>query len=99
MRSIRCIAEVRLPIHNMVVVTSPMGDQAPPALAAIIIIPAYHKRSCLTFINLRNRVISTMVAVRLSITDERKNAKMAIIHSNCFLLLVFTAFFKTSKPR
>ena len=29
--------ETFLPIHNMVVVTSPIGDQAPPALAAMII--------------------------------------------------------------
>ncbi len=28
------------PIHNMVVVTSPIGDQAPPAFAAIMINPA-----------------------------------------------------------
>ena len=28
------------PIHSMVVVTSPMGDQAPPALAAITTSPA-----------------------------------------------------------
>ena len=28
------------PIQSMIVVTSPIGDQAPPALAAIIIIPA-----------------------------------------------------------
>ncbi|MCY1547006.1 hypothetical protein D9M68_830370 [compost metagenome] len=29
-----------LPIHSMVVVTSPIGDQAPPALAAITTMPA-----------------------------------------------------------
>ena len=28
------------PIHSMVVVTSPIGDQAPPALAAITTSPA-----------------------------------------------------------
>ena len=29
-------------IHNIVVVTSPIGDQAPPALAEITIKPANH---------------------------------------------------------
>jgi hypothetical protein len=38
-----------LPIHNIVVVMSPIGDQAPPALAAIIIKPAYHNFKDLTF--------------------------------------------------
>ena len=33
-----------LPIHNIVVVTSPMGDHAPPALAVTMIIPANHNR-------------------------------------------------------
>ena len=33
-----------LPIQSIVVVTSPIGDQAPPALAATIISPANHSR-------------------------------------------------------
>ena len=33
-----------LPIHSMVVVTSPMGDQAPPAFAATIMSPANQRR-------------------------------------------------------
>jgi len=32
----------------MVVVTSPIGDQAPPALAAIMIKPAYQIRTLLS---------------------------------------------------
>ena len=35
-----CIPLICPPIHNMVVVTSPIGDQAPPALAAITIMEA-----------------------------------------------------------
>ena len=35
-----CIPLICPPIHNMVVVTSPIGDHAPPALAAITIIEA-----------------------------------------------------------
>ena len=38
---INSAVETFFAIHNIVVVTSPMGDQAPPALAAIMIIPAY----------------------------------------------------------
>ncbi|EKD39862.1 MAG: hypothetical protein ACD_75C00272G0004 [uncultured bacterium] len=33
------------PIHSMVVVTSPIGVQAPPALAAMTMIPAKNSRS------------------------------------------------------
>ncbi len=40
-------ALIRSPIHNMVVVTSPMGDHAPPALAAITMILAKTRRSSL----------------------------------------------------
>ena len=35
-----CIPLICPPIHNMVVVTSPIGDHAPPALAAITIMEA-----------------------------------------------------------
>ena len=38
------LAVICPPIQSMVVVTSPIGDQAPPALAAITIIPANNKR-------------------------------------------------------
>ena len=34
------------PIHNMIVVTSPIGDHAPPAFAAITTILAYVQRVC-----------------------------------------------------
>ena len=37
---ISSIVDTFLPIQSMVVVTSPIGDQAPPALAEIITIPA-----------------------------------------------------------
>jgi hypothetical protein len=36
------------PIHNIVVVTSPIGDQTPPALAAITVIPTNRSRSSLS---------------------------------------------------
>ena len=73
------------PIQSMVVVKSPIGDQAPPELADIIIKPANHilvLRSLMTFCNI---VIKTMVAVRLSMIAERMNAKEEKINSKPFL--------------
>ncbi len=87
-----------LAIHNMVVVTSPIGDQAPPAFAAITTKPANHKRSFLLDINFRNSVIKTMVAVRLSMIADKIKANTPMIQSNFFLLRVRTAVFKTSNP-
>ena len=73
-----------LPIHNMVVVTSPIGDHAPPELADIIIKPANHilvLRSLITFCNM---VIKTIVAVKLSIIAERIKAKNEKMIANPF---------------
>ena len=64
---INCIVETLLPIHNIVVVTSPIGDQAPPAFAAMIIKPANHNLSLFSLISFLKIVIRTMVAVKLSI--------------------------------
>ena len=69
-------------------VTSPIGDQAPPALAAIIIRPAYQILSLFLDSNFLRIVIKTIVAVRLSMIAESINAKMQIIHNSVFLLLV-----------
>merc|ERR1712153_69670 len=44
-----------LAIQSIVVVTSPIGDQAPPAFAAITTIAAYQRRSSLSCINFRNK--------------------------------------------
>jgi len=43
-------------------------------------------------------VISTIVAVKLSIIAERMNAKNAKIHSNLFLLFVLMKFLNVAKP-
>src|SRR5690606_11439167 len=86
------------PIHNMVVVTSPMGDQAPPAFAAIMMTPAYQiltSRSKMIFWRME---IKTIVAVRLSIIDESMKAKKEKIQSNLFLLLVLTNDLIVAKP-
>src|SRR5690606_8442704 len=86
----KCPVVTFLPIQSMVVVTSPIGDQAPPAFAAIIIKPAYQIRIFLSNTIFCKMEISTIVAVRLSIIAERKNAKNPKIHKIRFLLLVFT---------
>ena len=66
----------------MVVVTSPMGDHAPPALVAVMIRLAYQILSLGSLISFRNKVINTMVAVRLSMIDERMKPRIPVIHNN-----------------
>ena len=68
------------PIHSIVVVTSPIGVQAPPALAAMTMMPAKNRRSsCLARI-LRISEIATMVVVRLSRMAERKKVTKPTSH-------------------
>src|SRR5690554_1324272 len=74
-------------IQSIVVDTSPIRDHAPPTFAQIIMIPANQIRSSELFNNLRKIVITTMVAVRLSMIAERINAKNATIHSKVRFLL------------
>ena len=73
----------------MVVVTSPIGDQAPPAFAAIIISPENHNLVSRFLITFCKIVINTMVAVRLSIIADKTKAKMEKITNSPFLDLVF----------
>lgn len=64
-------------IQIMIVVTSPTGDQAPPALAAITI----HAAAISTLYHLKNLVAianMTRVAVRLSIMADRKKVTTPI---------------------
>ena len=86
------------PIHSIVVVTSPMGDHAPPALAVIIIIPTYQILSSLSLISFVKIEINTMVAVKLSIIADRIKARIATIQSNVFLLLVRMNFLMVENP-
>ena len=69
-------------IQIMVVVTSPMTVHAPPALAAMTIIPTNRSRSSRSETSLRVTEIMTMVVVRLSSTDDKKNAIHDTIHSS-----------------
>ena len=86
------------PIHSMVVVTSPIGDQAPPALAAIIISPANHARVFRSKITFCRMVIKTMVAVRLSIIADKIKARMAKIHNKPFFWVVLIKFLIVKNP-
>ena len=80
------------PIQSIVVVTSPIGDHAPPELAAMIIKPANQIRIFLSLITFCRIVIKTMVAVRLSIMADKMKAKVAKIHSSPFLVVVRMKF-------
>ena len=72
----------------MVVVTSPMGDQAPPAFEAIIIKPTNQIRVSRTLMTFCKIVIKTMVAVKLSMIAESIKASIEKINNKPFLLLV-----------
>ena len=71
------------------VVTSPNGLQAPPALAAITVIPTKNNRCSLLSINLRSSDTITIVVVRLSSTALKKKVSPPIIQSSLTALLVF----------
>ena len=87
-----------LPIQSIVVVTSPIGDHAPPALAAIIIRPANHNLSLLSLMSFLSMVMSTIVAVKLSIIADKINANMHIIHSRMLFFLVLMKPFMVANP-
>src|SRR5882724_3628254 len=82
------IVVICFPIHSIVVVTSPMGVHAPPAFAAITIMPAKNKRMSLFGISFLVNDTSTIVVVRLSSIAERKNAIQQTIQSRAFGFLV-----------
>src|SRR5690606_5083782 len=75
-------------IQSIVVVTSPIGDQAPPALAATMIIPA--KKSLISRFETSLRVSETrtMVVVRLYRIQERINVNQHISQMNVVGLVV-----------
>ena len=61
------------PIHSIIVVTSPIGDQAPPAFAARIKTPAKSHNVSLSLISFGSNAAITIAVVRLSRTAEKKN--------------------------
>src|SRR5688572_1232691 len=90
--------EICPPIHSMVVVTSPIGVHAPPALAAITIIPAKKSLISLLGINLRIKDTITIEVVRLSSTDERKKVTQQIIQRSDFAFSVLIRSVIKRKP-
>ena len=86
------------PIHNMVVVTSPIGDQAPPALAEITTIAANRSRSSCFCNSFLVSEIITIVAVKLSRTALKKKDRNPTIHNKCESFLVLIRDVITSKP-
>ena len=73
----------------MVVVTSPMGLNAPPALDEIMTNPKSNHLVFLSSINLFNIEIITIVVVKLSNTADKKKVITEISQINFVLLVVF----------
>lgn len=86
------------PIHNMVVVTSPNGDHAPPELAEIIIIDTNHKRSFLSEISFWHNDVITIAVVRLSSIADRKKVNKLTSTSSFGFDFVFITFVIILKP-
>ena len=86
------------PIQSMVVVTSPMGDQAPPALAAMMMMPAKNKRSSRLSSSFFINDTITMVVVRLSKMALRKNVTKPTNHIRLESFVVLMREVMTSKP-
>ena len=85
-------------IHNMMVVTSPIGEKAPPALAAITIRPANIQRSFWSLSSRRSIITMIMVVVILSSTADMINDRVQIIHSKWRLLLALMCSVINEKP-
>ena len=86
------------PIQSMVVVTSPIADQAPPALAAITIIDAKNRRSLWLASSFLISEIMTIVVVKLSSIALRKKVTKPTSHINVACFLVRISEVMTSKP-
>ena len=86
------------PIQSIVVVTSPTGDQAPPALAAMMIIPAKIHLSFCPVTSLRTMETITIAVVRLSMNAERKNAMILRIQRSFRFLRTLILSVITSNP-
>src|SRR4029078_10248503 len=71
-------------IHNIVVVTSPIGVHAPPAFAATTTKQHKRKRSARCGIILRKRETIKIVVVKLSSTAERTKERQDTSHNIFF---------------
>ncbi len=95
---IRPTVDTRSPIHSIVVVTSPIGDQAPPALAAITPIQTNQRRSILSGTNRLKSETNTIVEAKLSRVADKKNASIQTNQSIFFLLFVVILLVITENP-
>src|SRR5688572_12255947 len=86
------------PIHSIVVVTSPIGVHAPPAFAAMMVIPINNNFISRPGMSLRISDTITIVVVRLSRMAERKNASQQMIHNNIVGFLVVILSVIKRKP-
>ena len=86
------------PIHNMVVVTSPIGVQAPPALAAITMMPAKNKRSSRLSSSFFISETITIAVVRLSKMALRKKVTKPTSHIKLDKRVVRMRSVMTAKP-
>ena len=84
--------------QSMMVVTSPMGEKAPPELAAMMTREAYTMRSLWSLTNLRRIIIITIDVVMLSRMAERKNDMKAMRQSSARLERVCITRLTQSKP-
>ena len=90
---------VMLPfIQSIIVVTSPIGDHAPPAFAARITIPAKNQRVFLSATSFLSNAHITIEVVKLSSTADMKNVRIEIIHNNFLLLVVVILSVIIEKP-
>src|SRR5665648_116637 len=80
------------------VVTSPIGDQAPPAFAEITIILAKVHLAFLSAISFLKRAIMTIVVVRLSRTADMKKVIIPMIQISFTWLAVLILSFITVNP-
>ena len=74
----------------MIVVTSPMGENAPPELAAMITSAAYLNLSSFSGMSFRSIIIITMLVVRLSSIADSRKVRNATRQSKTLLSLVLT---------
>ena len=70
------------PIQSIVVVTSPIGLQAPPAFAAITMTPAKNHRDFWLLMSFRAKLTITIAVVKLSNAADKKNESKEIIQSS-----------------
>ena len=86
------------PVQRSRVVTSPMGEQEPPALEAMIIIQLNTKRAVRSGISFRAMEIITITVARLPNKMDMKKVIMERMHRSLRGRLALMELESTSKP-